>query len=267
MIFVSSCRYNSHTLQLFTSSLFLAGLVISLPAAYATRKFGRKFTMICAAAFFLIGSALNAAAQNLAMLIVGRIMLGFGIGSANAVVPLYLSEMAPFKLRGALNQLFQLQTTLGILIAQLINYGVSEWDQGWRLSLGLAAVPALILLLGGLLLPESPNSLVERGYEAAGREVLEKLRGTTAINAEFEDIKQAVTEAQKISAIDSFRTQFTRPYLPMFYVTIAIAFFQQLSGINSIMFYVPGRLNTEELSSNIKPKTRPNPNISLCSAF
>ena len=212
-----------------------------MPAAYATRRFGRKFTMICAATFFLIGAALNAAAQNLAMLIVGRVMLGFGIGSANAVVPLYLSEMAPYKLRGALNQLFQLLTTLGILIAQLINYGVAEWDEGWRLSLGLAAVPALILLIGGFLLPESPNSLVERGFETAGRQVLEKLRGTTLVNAEFEDIKQAVTEAKKVSAIDSFRTQFTKPYLPILIVTVAIAFFQQLSGINSIMFYVPGK--------------------------
>lgn len=64
-------------------------------------------------------------------------------------------------------------------------------------SLPWPAVPALILLLGGLLLPESPNSLVDRGYETAGRDVLEKLRGTTAVNAEFEDIKQAVTRGTK----------------------------------------------------------------------
>ena len=75
--------------------------------------------------------------------------------------------MAPYKFRGALNQLFQLATTIGILVAQLINYGVQDWDSGWRLSLGLAAVPAAVLFMVGLLLPESPNSLVERCATAA----------------------------------------------------------------------------------------------------
>jgi MFS family permease len=70
--------------------------------------------------------------------------------------------MAPYKYRGALNQLFQLATTLGILAAQLINYGVEAKSWGWRLSLGLAAVPAAVLFVGGLVLPESPESLIER---------------------------------------------------------------------------------------------------------
>jgi len=233
------CVYDSATLQLFTSSLFLAGLVISLPAAYATRRLGRKFTMICSATCFLIGATLNAAAQDLAMLIIGRIFLGFGVGGANQTVPLYLSEMAPFKLRGALNNLFQLLTTLGILIAQLVNYAVKDWAEGWRLSLGLAAVPAIILLLGGIFLPESPNSLVERGYNDSGRAVLEKLRGTIEIDSELDDIVAAADEAKKVSAIQSFKYQFEKAYLPMFITTIAISFFQQFTGINSIMFYVP----------------------------
>lgn len=183
------CTFNDQGLQLFTSSLFLAGLFASFVAGYVTRKFGRKATMVLAGTCFLIGAALNASAQNLAMLVVGRIFLGFGIGNASQVVsnlhstslhtltpfsfseprphrmpqvPLYLSEMAPYKWRGALNQLFQLATTIGILVAQLINYGVQDWDNGWRLSLGLAAVPASILFLAGLFLPESPNSLIER---------------------------------------------------------------------------------------------------------
>lgn len=70
------CIYNDHILQLFTSSLFLAGLVISLPASFTTRKYGRKFTMVCAGLFFLVGAGLNAGAQDLAMLIIGRVMLG-----------------------------------------------------------------------------------------------------------------------------------------------------------------------------------------------
>ena len=76
------------------------------------------------------------------------VSLGAGIGAANQSVPLYLSEMAPSKYRGAMNILFQLATTIGILVAQLVNYGVRNWNEGWRLSLGLAAVPAMILTLG-----------------------------------------------------------------------------------------------------------------------
>jgi MFS transporter, SP family, sugar:H+ symporter len=109
------CTYNDHVLQLFTSSLFLAGLFISFPASFITRKKGRKVTMVFAGCNFLIGAALNAGAQNLGMLIVGRILLGFGVGSANAVVPLYLSEMAPHNLRGSMNICFQLMVRFILL--------------------------------------------------------------------------------------------------------------------------------------------------------
>jgi MFS transporter, SP family, sugar:H+ symporter len=93
-------------------------------------------------------------------------------------------------------------------------------------------------------LPESPNSLVERGHDAKGKAVLEKLRGTTEIDAEYEDIKEAVEFSSKVTFGQSWKNQLTRPYLPMFIVTITLAIAQQLSGINSIMFYVPVIFNS-----------------------
>lgn len=233
------CTYNDQKLQVFTSSLFLAGLFSSLFAGHITRHFGRKITMIVAACWFLIGSGLNAGAQALWMLVLGRVCLGFGVGMANQVVPLYLSEMAPFKYRGGLNMLFQLAVTIGILAAQLINYGVQDWAHGWRLSLGLAAVPACVLLLGGIMLPESPNSLIERGHLDKGRHVLERLRGTNNVHAEFNDIHDASVSAGNVRLRDSWRAMFTRPYSPMLVVTCMIAMLQQWTGINAIMFYVP----------------------------
>lgn len=110
-------------------------------------------------------------------------------------VPLYLSEMAPAKIRGRVNQLFQLTTCLGILIANLINYRTDKihpW--GWRLSLGLAAVPAVLMFVGGLFLPETPNSLVEQGRLEEGRRVLERVRGTTKVDAEFADLVDASSQ-------------------------------------------------------------------------
>ncbi|KAI3792482.1 hypothetical protein L2E82_06362 [Cichorium intybus] len=132
------CKFNSTTLTMFTSSLYLAALVASWFASVITRSWGRKMSMLIGGLTFCAGALLNAFAQNVLMLIIGRILLGIGIGFANQSVPLYLSEMAPYKYRGALNMMFQLSITIGILIANAANYGFAQikggW--GWRLSLG-----------------------------------------------------------------------------------------------------------------------------------
>jgi len=113
---------------------------------------------------------------------------------------MYLSEMAPAQHRGACNILFQLSTTLGIVMANLINYGTSKmFKGGWRISLGLTIVPAIILIGGGLFCPKSPNSLVERNLKEQGRKVLQKIRGTSKIDAEYEDIVEAANLANQVS--------------------------------------------------------------------
>ncbi|KAL2228358.1 sugar transport protein 7 [Sesamum indicum] len=232
------CKYNNQGLAAFTSSLYLAGLAASLVASPVTRKHGRRASIICGGMSFLIGAALNASAANLGMLLLGRIMLGVGIGFGNQAVPLYLSEMAPAKLRGGLNMLFQLATTLGIFTANMINSGtdrIHPW--GWRLSLGLAAAPAFLMTIGGVLLPETPNSLIERGLERQGREVLENIRGTKNVDAEFEDIVDASKQANEIQ--HPFRNILRRRRRPELVMAIFMPMFQILTGINSILFYAP----------------------------
>ncbi|CAL9144762.1 unnamed protein product, partial [Musa hybrid cultivar] len=146
------CKFDSQLLTSFTSSLYLAALIASFFASSVTRAFGRKWSMLGGGLTFLVGSALNGAAVNVLMLILGRILLGIGVGFANQSVPLYLSEMAPARLRGMLNIGFQLMITVGIFAANLINYGTAKikggW--GWRVSLALASVPACIISLGAL---------------------------------------------------------------------------------------------------------------------
>jgi len=191
------CKYDNQILTLFTSSLYFAGLVSTFAASHVTRTWGRRGSILVGATSFFLGAVVNAASVNIAMLIIGRILLGVGIGFGNQAVPLYLSEMAPAKVRGAVNQLFQLTTCLGILIANLINYGTEKihpW--GWRLSLGLATVPATLMFIGGLFLPETPNSLVEQGRLEEARIVLEKVRGTNKVEAEFADLMQAIQQEQ-----------------------------------------------------------------------
>ncbi|KAK4781321.1 hypothetical protein SAY87_017427 [Trapa incisa] len=232
------CKYNNQVLASFTSSLYLAGLVASLVASPITRNYGRKASIVCGGISFLIGATLNASAVNLAMLLLGRIMLGVGIGFGNQAVPLYLSEMAPAHLRGALNMMFQLATTLGIFTANMINYGTEKlrpW--GWRLSLGLAAFPALLMTVGGLLLPETPNSLIERGEREKGRQVLENIRGTKEVDAEFQDIVDASEFANSIE--HPFRNILEKRNRPQLVMGIFMPTFQILTGINSILFYAP----------------------------
>jgi sugar porter (SP) family MFS transporter len=170
------------------------------------------------------------------MLVIGRVFLGWGVGFANQAVPLYLSEIAPPQARGTLNVMFQMATTIGIWVAQWINYGTQHMHpNGWRLSVGLAIVPALMLFLGSLLIPDTPNSLAFRGHTDKARKVLERVRGTSAVDAEFADIMEAVTVGRAVQG--KWKAIFQRKYRPVLTAAVLIPFFQQFTGINTIMFY------------------------------
>lgn len=114
-------------------------------------------------------------------------------------VPLFLSEIAPAKLRGGLNIVFQLMITIGILIANIVNYFTSSIrPYGWRLALGGAGVPALILLFGSLLICETPTSLIERNKLEEGKRTLKKIRGVENVDAEFQSIVHACDFAKQV---------------------------------------------------------------------
>ncbi|CAL9210191.1 unnamed protein product, partial [Musa hybrid cultivar] len=221
------CKFDSQLLTLFTSSLYWAALLSSFLASTVTRMFGRKWSMFAGGITFLLGSAINGAAMNVLMLILGR------------AVPLYLSEMAPADLRGTLNIGFQLMITVGIFVANLINYGTAsiKGGWGWRVSLGLAAVPALVITIGSLVLPDTPNSLIERGHDEEAKAMLRKIRGTEDIRAEYDDLVDASDAAKSVHHPWSNILQ--RKYRPQLTMAILIPCFQQLTGINVIMFYAP----------------------------
>ncbi|XP_050212610.1 sugar carrier protein C [Mercurialis annua] len=238
------CQYDSETLTLFTSSLYLAALISSLVASSITKRFGRKLSMFFGGVLFFAGAVINGAAKAIWMLIVGRILLGFGIGFANQSVPLYLSETAPYRYRGALNIGFQLSITIGILIANVLNYFFSKihggW--GWRLSLGGAMVPALIITVGSLVLPDTPNSMIQRGKIEEAKTQLKRVRGVQNVDEEFDDLVAASEESKKVE--NPWRNLLQRKYRPQLTMAIAIPFFQQLTGINVIMFYAPVLFDT-----------------------
>ncbi|KAL0304080.1 UNVERIFIED_CONTAM: Hexose carrier protein HEX6 [Sesamum radiatum] len=141
------CKFDSQLLTFFTSSLYIAGLIASFFASSVTTVLGRRASILIGGAVFLTGAALGGAARDVYMLISGRILLGIGVGFTNQSVPLYLSEMAPPKYRGAFNIDFQFCIGGGVLSAYLIIYGtekMGDGGRGWRISLAMAALPASI---------------------------------------------------------------------------------------------------------------------------
>uniref|UniRef100_A0A0E0EPE9 Major facilitator superfamily (MFS) profile domain-containing protein n=1 Tax=Oryza meridionalis TaxID=40149 RepID=A0A0E0EPE9_9ORYZ len=239
------CKFNSQPLTAFTSSLYLAALVASFFVASFTRALGRKWSMFGGGVSFLAGATLNGAAQDVAMLIVGRILLGIGVAFCGLSTPIYLSEMAPPRLRGMLNIGLQLMITVGIFSANLVNYGAAKirggW--GWRVSLGLAAAPACVIAVGSLFLPDSPSSLINRGRHEQARRVLRRIRGTDEVDDEYGDLVAAASEIEVYSGCSArrwpWRDVLQRRYRPQLAMAVLIPFFQQLTGINVIMFYAP----------------------------
>ncbi|KAK6927889.1 Major facilitator, sugar transporter-like [Dillenia turbinata] len=236
------CKFDSHTLTLFTSCLYLAALIASFAAAYVTKKMGRKLSMFLGGVIFLVGSVINAAAVNVAMLIIGRILLGFGVG--------FSIQMAPCKYRGSLNVLFQLSITVGILVANVVNYFTAEikggW--GWRVSLGGAGVPAIFIAFSAFVLPDTPNSMIVRGKPDKALKMLRKVRGVEDVQAEFDDLTAASEASKKVA--HPWKNVIKRKYRPHLTMSILIPFFQQLTGINVVMFYAPVLFNTLGFGSN-----------------
>lgn len=162
-------------------------------------------------------------------------------------VPLFLSEMAPHRSRGALNIMFQLMITFGILIANLVNFGTNKIKddaapallRGWGVSLGIAAIPALLIIIFIFKLTDTPSSLVNRGKIDTAKRILQLIRGTNDVDNEFNDMLDANQEQKAVESEHSWGTILKRQYRPQLVLSFCIPFFQQLTGINVIMFYAP----------------------------
>jgi MFS family permease len=165
-------------------------------------------------------------------------------------VPLFLSEIAPVERRGAVNILFQFFVTVGIFFANLVNYGTSKMHPyGWRVSLGLAGVPAVFLFIGSIVITETPTSLIERGNETAGQSTLRKIRGVDNVNSEFEQIKAASEIARQVR--HPYKKTMKCSSMPTLVIGIQLQIFHQLTGIDAVMFYALGFKNDASLLSAV----------------
>lgn len=140
--------------------------------------------------------------------------------------------------------MFQLACTIGIVVFSIINYGVRNVEKGWRITPGIAIAPPLLMILGSLVIPDSPNSLLERGHAEEARRVLEAYRGTSDVDEEFSDIADSVNEASKYTLRQSFHAMFTPRYIPALIIGVSTQLFQQFSGINAVMYYSANLFNS-----------------------
>jgi len=218
------------------SSLLVGATVGALVAGPLSDRFGRRPVLILAAIIFIVGALLAALTPNAAILIVARFVLGLAVGTASLLVPLYIAEMAPADVRGALVNFNQLMITVGILVSYLVGYALAS-AQGWRWMLGLAVVPAAMLGLGMLFLPETPRYLVSRHLPERARAVLRRIRSETSVEGELNEIIAVEEQERRESrGWDELLQPWVRP---MLLVGVGLAVFSQITGINTIIYFAP----------------------------
>jgi len=217
----------------------LYGTVVgSLIGGWPADRFGRKATLLWIGVLYFVGAVGSGLATNVSLFITARVIGGLGIGISTVVAPLYISEIAPPKYRGRLAGMFQFNIVFGILIAFVSNAllaGIGE--NAWRWMLGVAAFPSLLYAALCFGLPESPRWLLGRkGDRAGGLEVLQRIEPDASkaeIEAEADEIMAASSE--RASSSHFWTRRLSRPIL----LAILIAFFNQLSGINAILYFAP----------------------------
>jgi sugar porter (SP) family MFS transporter len=167
-------------------------------------------------------------------LIVARFVLGFSVGTASFVAPMYIAELTPPKIRGGITSFNQLMITSGILIAYLVNFAFKDAAEGWRWMLGLSVIPGIALAVGMLRQPFSPRWLVEQGREEEAREVLQRARSDEeAVEDELHEIRDAASEEGRVRDLGS------RSVRPLVTLGLSLAILQQLVGINTVIYYAP----------------------------
>jgi len=236
-------QYNLNTFWLgFTVAGALIGTIFgSIAAGAPSDRFGRKPVLLALAVFYFVASLGSGLAWDWASFLAFRLLGGIAVGGASVVSPLYIAEIAPAAYRGRLVGVQQFNIVLGILVAFLSNYLIARLGLGsteWRWMLGIQAVPSLLFFILLFPIPESPRWLVGQGKVAEARAVLATLGvepGPEGVDLEVAEIERSLVEDRKAGEDVLFRPSYRKPIA----LAVTIALFNQLSGINALMYYAP----------------------------
>lgn len=239
----------------WTVSSLLFGCILGVSiAGKAGDHYGRKKVLMFAAALFFISALGSALSHQLFYFVASRIIGGIGVGVASILSPMYIAEISPAKYRGRLVSLNQLAVVLGILVAFFSNYLlVDSGENNWRWMLVVMAAPALLLFFSLLFVPESPRWLVGRRQSDVALKVLIRTTGKELAVSELREIEETLKTKEEASYSDLLVPKMR----PILLLGIMLAIFQQITGINTIMYYAPkifaqvGQTNSNALLQTI----------------
>jgi sugar porter (SP) family MFS transporter len=244
---------HSHGMQQLTVAILLLGAIAgALIAGWSADMISRRRTKIISGSIYVTGALGAAFAQSYWQILAARFWLGLAVGTASFVSPMYIAELVPPRIRGGVVTFNQLMVTLGILAAYIVDWGFAPFSNNWRWMFALAVIPGAALATGMYFMPFSPRWLVQKGREDEAREVLERYRfEEDDVDAEIEEIKN-VTEKEL-----PLRELLAKGVRRMMIVGIALAVFQQIVGINTVIYYAPtiltfaGQHNTGALTQSV----------------
>jgi sugar porter (SP) family MFS transporter len=230
--------------ELVTGLLLVGAAVGAFASGKLADRIGRRPVILLTASVFVAGVLGAAFSPELWVLIAMRFVIGLAVGSASMAVPLYISEVAPPRVRGALVSFNQLALTMGILIAFLVDYALSS-SAAWRLMFGLAAIPAVLLFVGMLTQAESPVWLVTHGRMEEARRVLVRVRSRD------HDVDGEIAEISALGERTSSYRELLRPDVrKVVVIGVLLAVFQQITGINTVIYYAPTLLHQAGLGNS-----------------
>ena len=226
---------SSRMQEIVASSILLGAVLGALACGSISERIGRKRTIMTVAVVFCLGALASSLSPTPVLLALSRVLLGFAVGGSSQVTPMYIAELAPPKQRGRLVISFNLAIGVGILIANVVGFTLhSYWS--WRVMIAVAIVPAIVLLLCMLRLPESPRWLAENVSLGAARAVLEQVRDTEGeVRFEVGEICQIVEET-RVAGWGLLLQPWLRPAA---IAAFGVAAFTQLSGLETMIYYAP----------------------------
>jgi MFS transporter, SP family, galactose:H+ symporter len=219
-------------IEIITSWVTLGAMVGALAAGVLADRLGRRFTLMLAAAIFVVGTLLEALAPGTAVLTIGRLVLGAGVGIASVAGPLYGAENAAARDRGRMVSMYQMAVTIGIFLAYWADYLLIE-SSSWRLMLGISAVPAVLLVVAILPLRDSATWYVKVGRTSDAEDVVRRAEPEVDAAARVRDVSAAIASEVQASWGEVFSARWRKPLV----VAAGLAVLQQLTGINAVIYY------------------------------
>jgi SP family galactose:H+ symporter-like MFS transporter len=218
-------------IQIITSWVTLGALLGALVAGTMADRFGRKPALLFAGALFAVGAIVEGIAPGTVILVAGRLIVGFAVGVASVAAPLYAAEMAPSRLRGRYISTYQLGITFGIFVAYLVAQLLDQGD--WRWMLGLSGIVGIALIIAIIPLPDTPRWYVKWRRHDDAVEALKKVDDTGDPTATLAGLEKDIEDDKQASWAEVFSKRWRTPLL----IGIGLAVFQQITGINAIIYY------------------------------